>query len=101
MYLPWVPHMPRVWPFVTILSVLSISPRGGWGQGLPSFTPLNPVAVSRSGVYFEPLRDPAPRRWSTSMALDYASVIEYNQFDQADYVLDSEIMRLSFAATRE
>lgn len=35
------------------------------------------------------------------MAFDYASVIEYNRFDQADYVLDSEVMRLTFSASRE
>jgi hypothetical protein len=33
--------------------------------------------------------------------LDYASVIEYNRQDQADYVLDSEVLRLSFGAARD
>jgi hypothetical protein len=52
-------------------------------------------------VYFQPLRDPAAGGWSTAIALDYASVIEYNRVDQANYVLDSEILRLSWAATRD
>jgi hypothetical protein len=81
--------------------LLLASPEMGLAQGLPSFAPLNPVASSRSGVYFQSVRDPAPRRWSTSMALDYASVIEYNRLDQADYVLDSEVLRLTFSASRE
>ena len=32
--------------------------------------------------------------------MDYASLIEFNQLDQADYVLDSEILRVSFGAAR-
>ena len=69
-------------------------------QGLPAFAPLNPVASSRSGVYFQPLNDQAGKGWRAGLAIDYASLIEYNQLDQADYVLDSEILRVSFAAAR-
>jgi len=64
--------------------LLLATPAIGLAQGLPSFAPLNPVASSRSGVYFQSLRDPAPRQWSTSITLDYASIIEYNRLDQAD-----------------
>ena len=71
------------------------------GQGLPAFAPLNPVATSRSGLYFQPYRDPAPGRWVSSVQLDYGSLIEYNQLSSATYVLDSEIMRLSFGASRD
>src|SRR5215210_2229878 len=80
--------------------VLTAGPLSAWGQGLPAFAPLNPVASSRSGVYFQPLNDQAGRGWGTQVAMDYASLIEYNQLDQADYVLDSEILRVSFGAAR-
>jgi hypothetical protein len=71
------------------------------GQGLPAFAPVNPVASSRSGLYFQPIRDPAPGRWVTAVSLDYASLIESNRSNQAGYVLDSEILRLSFGAARD
>jgi hypothetical protein len=35
------------------------------------------------------------------MALDYASIIEYNQMPEADYVLDSELLRLSLGLSRD
>ncbi len=35
------------------------------------------------------------------MALDYASIIEYNQLPQADYVLDSEVLRMSLGLSRD
>ncbi len=84
-----------------LLLPLLASPAVVGAQGLPRFVPLNPVASSRSGVYFQPFREPAPGRWSTAVALDYASLIEYNRLDQGDYVLDSEILRLSVGATRD
>ena len=86
----------------TLLVLLSLAgPGSGWAQGLPALAPLNPVAGSRSGVYFQPFNDPAPGRWITAVGLDYASVIEYNRLDRADYVLDSEVMRLSLGVSRD
>jgi hypothetical protein len=97
-------YLPRVLrscnPIATIV-VLTTCPLSAWAQGLPSFAPLNPVASSRSGVYFLPMRDPAPGRWSTALSLDYGSLIEYNRLDHSDYVLDSEVMRLGLAARRD
>ena len=87
-------------PAYLVFLVLLASPETGMAQGLPAFAPLNPVASSRSGVYFQPLNDQAGRGWRTGLAMDYASLIEYNQLDQADYVLDSEILRVSFGAAR-
>lgn len=85
-----------------LLSLLALGlPRAALAQGLPEFGPINPVAASRSGLYFQPFREPEPGRWRPSVALDYGSVIEYNRLDQADYVLDSEVLRLSFAASRD
>jgi hypothetical protein len=71
------------------------------GQGLPAYAPLNPVASSRSGLYFQPFREAAPGRWISAFELDYASVIEYNQLPPANYVLDSEILQLSLAVSRD
>ncbi|MEO8090941.1 MAG: DUF3187 family protein [Gemmatimonadales bacterium] len=96
--------MPRqsVQPFpALLLAVVLAIPSATQAQGLPEFGPLNPVASSRSGLYFQPFLEPQTGHWRHAMALDYASVIEYNRLDQADYVLDSEVMRLSFAASRD
>src|SRR3954454_7948128 len=70
-------------------------------QGLPEFSPLNPMASSRSGLYYQPYREPGPGRRTAALSFDYASVIEYNRLSQADYVLDSELLRMSLGVTRE
>ncbi len=86
---------------VQLSLMLLASPRAGEAQGLPAYAPLNPVATSRSGVYFQPFHGSTGKRWSAAADLDYASVIEYNRLDQADYVLDSEILRAAFTAHRD
>ena len=83
-----------------LLAVLAL-PASGRAQGLPSYAPVNPVAASRSGVYFQPYEEPHPGRWRTSLSLDYANTIEYNQLPTASYVLDSEILRLRLRAARD
>ena len=87
----------RLFPVILVL----VSPAGAWAQGLPPFAPLNPMSSSRSGLYYQPLRGPAPGRWVTTMALDYASIIEYNQLPEANYVLDSEVLRVSLGLSRD
>jgi hypothetical protein len=59
------------------------------------------MSSSRSGLYVQPFRDPAPGRWTAEIAFDYASTIEYNRLTTADYVLDSEIMRTSLELGRD
>jgi Protein of unknown function (DUF3187) len=86
--------------WVLLLLLLAV-PREGRGQGLPELAPLNPVGSSRTGLYFQPFLDPAPGRWSTSVAVDYASVIEYNRLPPADFVLDSELLRVTLGVTRD
>jgi hypothetical protein len=76
-------------------------PGPGRAQGLPSYAPVNPVAASRSGLYFQPYQEPHPGRWTTSVALDYANAIEYNQLPAASYILDSEILRLRLRVVRD
>ncbi|HEV8453928.1 MAG TPA: DUF3187 family protein [Gemmatimonadales bacterium] len=77
------------------------TPAGAWAQALPSFAPLNPISSSRSGLYYQPLRESAPGRWVSTMGLDYASIIENNQTPEADYVLDSEVLRMSLGLSRD
>lgn len=84
---------------MTLACTLAISPAAA--QGLPAFMPVNPVAASRSGIYFQPYRPPEPGKWTAAIALDYASTIEVNQPPSATYLLDSEIMRLSLGLGRD
>jgi hypothetical protein len=90
-----------LWPRALLLAAVLAMPRLTQAQGLPEFGPLNPVAASRSGLYFQPFREPEPGTWRHALSLDYGSVVEYNLLDQADYVLDSEVLRLSFDASRD
>ena len=70
-------------------------------QGLPPYAPVNPVADSRTGLAFEPVRPPAPGRWTTALALDYASTIERYETARAGYLLDAETMRLRLRLARD
>ena len=99
-YLERVPRL-SVGPLGSLFLLMLASAPCGYAQGLPAFAPLNPVATSRSGVYFQPIREPTPGRWNTSMALDYASVIEYEHSPLKNYVLDSEILRLVLGLSRD
>jgi hypothetical protein len=81
--------------------LLPIARRDGSGQGLPEFASVNPMASSRSGLYFQPYLNPAPDRWAAAIAVDYASVIEYNRLPPADYVLDSELLRVNLRLRRD
>ena len=87
-------------PALFLVLVLAI-PRPSQAQGLPEYGPISPVAASRSGLYFQPFREAEPGSWRHAISLDYASLIEYNQLDQAGYVLDSEVLRLNFAVSRD
>ena len=71
------------------------------GQSLPMYAPINPVAASRSGVYFQPFREPAPERWTGSFSLDYASSIELYSLPYASHTLDGEILRLRLGVGRD
>jgi hypothetical protein len=70
-------------------------------QGLPALSPVNPVAAGRTGLSFEPYRDPRPGRWEVTTALDYASTIEDNRMAGGDYELDTELLRLRLGVTRD
>jgi hypothetical protein len=100
-YLLRVPRYAVMCSRALLLVLVLATPRPSRAQGLPEYGPLNPVAASRSGLYFQPFREPEAGSWRQAVTLDYASVIEYNRLDQADYVLDSEVLRLSFAVSRD
>jgi hypothetical protein len=70
-------------------------------QGLPPFRPINPVAAARSGISFEPFRTPCPGRWVADVGIEYASTIEYNVLPQSSFLLDSELLRLRAAVSRD
>src|SRR4051812_47277800 len=59
-------HLRRGW----ILGYLALA-TPALAQGLPQFSPLNPMSSSRSGLYFQPLRSAAPGRWMATTSLDY------------------------------
>jgi hypothetical protein len=72
-------------------------------QGLPLYHPLNPVAESRSGLYFQPYQ-PRHRGWAISTSLNYASAAELNfRYFMTDsaYLLDAEMLRLNAVVTRD
>jgi hypothetical protein len=99
-YLPQVRPRAACQPLI-VLSLLLATAAPGQAQGLPEYAPANPVSVSRSALYFQPYRAPAPGRWTAQMALDYASIVEYNRLATADYVLDSEVLRLGLELGRD
>jgi hypothetical protein len=86
-------------PILTLLLLLLAAP--ALAQGLPPLSPINPVAVSRSGLAFVPYHDSRPGRWTWKLAVDYASTIEANEQPTADYLLDSELLRVEASATRD
>jgi hypothetical protein len=91
----------RIGLALALLFGFLLAPPGAAAQGLPEFAPLNPMASTRSSLYFQPYREPGGYRWTSSLALDYASVIEYNRLTQADYVLDSELLRVGLNLSRD
>jgi hypothetical protein len=88
-------------PLVLALVLLLLAPAGAPAQGLPAFRPINPVAVSRSGLGFEPIREPVPGRWQVDIGLEYASTIELNQEPEASFFLDSELLRARATVYRD
>jgi hypothetical protein len=87
-------------PFLALLFLLLL-PECTSAQGLPAFRPLNPVGASRSGVSFEPFRPQRAGRWVADVGLEYGSTIEYNVLPQATFLLDSELLRVRGAVSRD
>jgi hypothetical protein len=93
---------PRV--AVTLLALCaSAAPRlrAQSDSGLPAHFSINPVAVGRSGLYFEPYRDPHPG-WRVAAQLDYGNMIEYSvSEDGREYLLDAEASTLHLNAEHD
>jgi hypothetical protein len=83
------------------LLLLLLLPESTLAQGLPPFRPINPVASSRSGVSFEPFRAPHAGRWVADVGVEYASTIEYNVLPRSSFLLDSELLRVRAAVSRD
>ena len=83
------------------LAALLASAAGAGAQSLPVYAPINPLAASRSGVYFQPYQQPRPGRWIGSVTLDYASAIELNEFSNASITLDAELLRVRLRVARD
>lgn len=58
---------------------------------IPEFHPVNPMAQSRSGVFFQPW-EPPERGWPLRFLLDYGSAIEMNTSRSGEYLLDAELL---------
>lgn len=68
---------------------------------MPAHFSINPVAVSRSGLYFEPYRVPHPG-WRVAAELDYGNMIEWSiAEDGRQYLLDAEASTLHLNASRD
>jgi hypothetical protein len=78
---------------------LLAAPKALWGQGLPPYAPINPVAASRSGLVSQPYVDPG-RKWRLTILTDYSSIIEYVAAPPVSYVLDAEVLRLQLSVAR-
>jgi hypothetical protein len=86
-----------------VLGVLLLGlARSSLAQSLPEYAPVNPVAQSRSGLYFQPYREPRPGHLTAEVRLDYGSAIEYNlPSPRPSYLLDGEFLRLELSAARD
>jgi uncharacterized protein DUF3187 len=92
----------RLLPLLGLGALLADAPSLA-GQSLPLIHPLNPVAESRSGLYFQPLV-PRSAGWRVSTALDYASMVEIGfrgSLADTAYLLDAEVLRLNLQASRD
>jgi hypothetical protein len=72
-------------------------------QSLPVLHPANPVAESRSGLYFQPLVTPR-RGWNVALGVDYSSMIELNLRSVATdtaYIVDAEMLRVNLNVTKD
>jgi hypothetical protein len=71
------------------------------GPGMPPHFPLNPMAVSRTGLFAQPYTPAAPG-WTRTISVDYASAAEWEEaVDGARYVLDAEFMRAQLILRRD
>jgi hypothetical protein len=82
-----------------VLLALHIAP---WlnAQGLPPYASMNPMVSSRTGIASQPYVEPG-HRWHLTVLADYASPIEYADLPTVNYLVDAELLRLEWTATRD
>ncbi|HWA16147.1 MAG TPA: DUF3187 family protein [Gemmatimonadales bacterium] len=89
-------------PGLLLLSVLLLA--GALeAQSLPVLHSANPVAESRSGLYFQPLMTPT-RGWQVALGLDYSSMIELNLRNVSSdtaYMVDAEVLRINLNVEKD
>lgn len=86
-----------------LVTVALALPAVAVAQSLPLLHPVNPVAESRSGLYFQPLLPRQPG-WRFALGLDYGSMVELNfgrSLADTAYLLDAEVLRLNLSASRD
>jgi len=77
----------------------------GWvstlpAQSLPPYSPMNPLAYSRSGLETMPYRDPAAG-WRLSIITDYANLIELADIPAGRLLIDAELLRTELTVSRD
>jgi hypothetical protein len=86
----------RPWPALAAFVLLCPAPAAGQG-GLPEWQAINPLATSRSGLYFQPYREPH-KGLEFSLGLDYGSTAEValgRTKADTTQLLDTELMRFT------
>ena len=94
-------QLSRAIPWAIVAALCCLVQRG-MAQSLPLLHPVNPVAESRSGLYFQPTV-PTGQGWRVAVGLDYGSMVELGlRYSLADtsYLLDAETLRLNLSLSR-
>jgi hypothetical protein len=85
------------------LGLLLLIASSAFGQSLPVLHSANPVAESRSGLYFQSLVAPGGG-WKLAVGLDYSSMIELNLRETAldtAYLVDAELLRVNLNVSKD
>lgn len=95
--------MPRsiVAPLVAAALLLGTAAPRADAQSLPGHRPLNPLAAARSPLGYQPVTDHDLSGSRTDLLLEYGNAIDYSITDDARYLLDAELSRITLRHTRE
>ena len=84
---------------VALLALALAAPGMLPAQALPAYAASNPMVQRRTGLATLPWIDEG-KRWGLSIVTDYASSIEFADFDDIDYLVDAELLLVGVTATR-
>jgi hypothetical protein len=91
----------RIGPPSALAALLVAGASSLTAQGLPAYTPINPVTTSRSALYFQPVVGPAPG-WRVTAQFDWGSLIEIAASNpETSFLLDAEVLRLNFSLVKD